>query len=495
MALTKAHNRMIAGAPVNVLDFGAVGDGTTDDTAAIQAAINSNSVVRIPSGNYSVDTLTISSSVELYGTGTLSLRTAGTTLILVEANDVSINGLELIGSGNTAENLNENLIRVGPLATGSFTTTRNNLNVTHCTLKNSKGQHARIAYANGVLFENCTFLDARYASVLCLSALNTDVINCRIDGITGLASNSNAYGVAFTRDTTQTIGDAPRSQYCTAVNNHISNVATWNGLDTHGGADISFLGNTITDCGFPIGVVTAGSLGCERVTVSNNIIDSTGLAIASTNGIKIVGHSSSPNTNIVFSNNTLTEVGQPANSIAGALVISETLNTVISGNTFLRPLVIGINIYFSNKGFSVTGNTVIDTYDNTVTTASGITLRSTNNTGGVISGNTILATGATVGTYTAERGIYVVTGTGSDVVIGSNYSNYALPVYNYTALSTDMVGVVLTDSTSGTAGSTVATVGDTSTVNQGPTINNNFASLTAKVNQLIRLLEKNRILQ
>tara|TARA_R110000803_G_scaffold38694_2_gene83648 strand:+ start:830 stop:2164 length:1335 start_codon:yes stop_codon:yes gene_type:complete len=38
MALTKAHNRMITGSPVNVLDFGAVGDGTTDDTAAIQAA-------------------------------------------------------------------------------------------------------------------------------------------------------------------------------------------------------------------------------------------------------------------------------------------------------------------------------------------------------------------------------------------------------------------------------------------------------------------------
>lgn len=54
MALTKAHNRMITGAPVNVLDFGATGDGVTDDTAAIQLAIvdcvTSNKKLYAPAG-------------------------------------------------------------------------------------------------------------------------------------------------------------------------------------------------------------------------------------------------------------------------------------------------------------------------------------------------------------------------------------------------------------------------------------------------------------
>ena len=57
MALTKSRSRMTAGAPVNVLDYGAVGDGVADDTAAINAALIAANVlgavaVRFPAGTY-----------------------------------------------------------------------------------------------------------------------------------------------------------------------------------------------------------------------------------------------------------------------------------------------------------------------------------------------------------------------------------------------------------------------------------------------------------
>lgn len=54
MALTKATYSMIDGAPTSVLDFGAVGDGVANDTAAIQAALDVRGSIYIPDGTYKI---------------------------------------------------------------------------------------------------------------------------------------------------------------------------------------------------------------------------------------------------------------------------------------------------------------------------------------------------------------------------------------------------------------------------------------------------------
>jgi hypothetical protein len=80
MALTKATYSLIDGAPVNVLDFGAVGDGVTDDTVAIQAAINALSplggTLYFPKGAYIVSDanadnacLTVTAPIQFLGAG------------------------------------------------------------------------------------------------------------------------------------------------------------------------------------------------------------------------------------------------------------------------------------------------------------------------------------------------------------------------------------------------------------------------------------------
>jgi hypothetical protein len=80
MSLTKVTYSMIAGEAINVLDFGAVGDGVANDTAAIQAAhdysvANGFFHVVFPAGEYNFTTLTWSPYVGAKTTGKVYLQT------------------------------------------------------------------------------------------------------------------------------------------------------------------------------------------------------------------------------------------------------------------------------------------------------------------------------------------------------------------------------------------------------------------------------------
>lgn len=74
MSLTKASYSMITGAVINVMDYGAVGNGVADDTAAIQAAITAalgTQQVFIPAGTYKVtDTLNLFKGSNIFGVNT-----------------------------------------------------------------------------------------------------------------------------------------------------------------------------------------------------------------------------------------------------------------------------------------------------------------------------------------------------------------------------------------------------------------------------------------
>jgi hypothetical protein len=143
MALTKAHNRMIAGSAVNVLDYGADPTGVADSTAAIQAAIDASSDVYIPEGDYLVTSqITIGSRTHISGASRTNKNTGGTriktsnaiVIFYISGDHNKIENLQMRGfnagatairigdralSGDKADrNFLENIMVTGALSTG-----------------------------------------------------------------------------------------------------------------------------------------------------------------------------------------------------------------------------------------------------------------------------------------------------------------------------------------------------------------------------------------
>jgi polygalacturonase len=117
MSLTKASYAMIDSAPVSVLDFGAVGNGVVDDTAAIQAALdyagaNGGGTVVLPrtsaTGRYrTTSVLRIPSYVTLEGTNPLVFPFSYNNGILADFTNVNqwvIEAKTTSGGNNIAYN-------------------------------------------------------------------------------------------------------------------------------------------------------------------------------------------------------------------------------------------------------------------------------------------------------------------------------------------------------------------------------------------------------
>ena len=123
MSLTKATYSMIDGAPANVLDYGAVGDGVADDTAAFALAIATGKAVFVPKGTYKTNITLTSGNKTIFGEGIgatvfkpaiaadpvikLDGDTAGANISFFEFRAFSIEGDAKQGHGVSIVNTND----------------------------------------------------------------------------------------------------------------------------------------------------------------------------------------------------------------------------------------------------------------------------------------------------------------------------------------------------------------------------------------------------
>ena len=68
-AINKLNGNIAANNVVNVKQFGAIGDGVTDDTVAIQAAINQHNYVYIPDGNWNIKNIIVENCTVIFSPG------------------------------------------------------------------------------------------------------------------------------------------------------------------------------------------------------------------------------------------------------------------------------------------------------------------------------------------------------------------------------------------------------------------------------------------
>jgi hypothetical protein len=122
---------------VSVKDFGAVGDGTTDDTVAIQAAINSGYSLVFPAGTYKCANLTQSTNFQrFYAAGNVTLqKNANGPILTSSGSDVEFNGIGFRGESATPSFTGNNFVSSGA-----------NLRLINC---GSRWAYARAVLATG----------------------------------------------------------------------------------------------------------------------------------------------------------------------------------------------------------------------------------------------------------------------------------------------------------------------------------------------------------
>jgi hypothetical protein len=273
---------------VSVKDFGAVGDGVTDDTAAIQAAADVGGTLYFPKGTYEITHVDLSSNTQLVGEGWDSIihQISGT-----DPRPGSYDGMFTINYTNNATPTKDvvfrNLQFQMDLPTGTYTSADEQ---SHIIL----GGHTE-----NIVVDNCFFYGWRGDAILIggqmsgvgvptnYVAQNTTITNCRFDGIDntcrqaisalsvdGVYINANYFLNTTNATMPGAIDVEPELPFAYARNITVTNNAFFN---------IGPSGNRRRAVIVDLGNLDAGAV--ERrgnITVNDNYMNAT-------NGIRVIG--------------------------------------------------------------------------------------------------------------------------------------------------------------------------------------------------------------
>ena len=325
---------------VSVRDFGAVGDGATDDTTAVQAALNLGAyhAIYFPTGTYICGPLTCGADITLYGDGPtnsqLKFKTGSSGALLTANNAVHFTLKDLGFSGN-------------------YVNCPSNTNCVQITGAESGG--------NGFWIDNCGFFLAKSIGLYQTGTYSkARISNCVVEGnqLDGIATNATNIIIEGNR--------------C-VLNGRFGILSQ--------GSWAQIFGNTCTNNGQLVtGGAGIGVVNCSYAIVANNNCISNGTGAYFTHGIQF-------NT---VANGVMDGNFSQGNNGSG-LDIFTSAYTTCTGNQTLNNKVRGIEDDTTSTYSVIDGNVVIGNQE--------IGISVYNTIGSVISNNTVIGNG-TLGTAT-----------------------------------------------------------------------------------------------